>query len=345
MAACRHVNQYRVYPDWYLIIHSLSCRQAHKDDVKRETNVSVKMREISGGQLGRLYTFEVAARLGSFADAAAELALTPSAVSHRISQLEADIGILLFTRLHRKVVLTEEGARIFAAMSTSLDYLNREIQGIRNQGCSGRLTVYCRPSIARAWLSPAVKSFLEQYPLIDLVIKTGNEKIDLHKMGADLAVSFDDAGSERFHQEPLMDEYIIPVCSPDYAETFRLTDRPENLRHCRLLHDHQAWSMDSGDDEWQLWATQFDVDIRATRSTEFDQADLAAIAAINHAGVAMGRKTLVKQKMASGELVAPFPELALLCHQRYYIITHADRRWPKVAAFIRWLKETAAQEL
>lgn len=143
-------------------------------------------------------------------------------------------------------MLTEEGTRIFAAMSTSLDYLSREIQGIRNQGCSGRLTVYCRPSFSRSYLSPAVGSFLEQYPLIDLAIKTGNEKLDLHRMDADLAVSFDDAGPERFHQEHLMDEYIIPVCSPEYAEKFRLTERPENLQHCRLLDGRQAWSMGSG---------------------------------------------------------------------------------------------------
>lgn len=67
------------------------------------------------------------------------------------------------------------------------------------------------------------------------------------------------------------------------------------------------------------------VDITAARSNEFDQADLAATAAINHAGVVIGRKTLVKQKIISGELVAPFPQLALLFHQRYYISTHADR--------------------
>lgn len=98
-----------------------------------------KMHELNGGQLGRLYTFEVAARHTSFTEAAAELALTPSAVSHRISQLEEELNILLFTRLHRKVLLTEEGERIYTAMSTSMDYLNREIQSIRNQGCSGMI--------------------------------------------------------------------------------------------------------------------------------------------------------------------------------------------------------------
>lgn len=303
-----------------------------------------KMHELNGGQLGRLYTFEVAARHTSFTEAAAELALTPSAVSHRISQLEEELNILLFTRLHRKVLLTEEGERIYTAMSTSLDYLNREIQSIRNQGCSGMLTVYCRPSVAHSWLTPSVASFLEQYPLIDLVINTGNEAIDLHKMGADLAVSFDAAGPGRFHQEHLMDEYIIPVCSPRYAERFSLTGCPEKLADCRLLHDRQAWGVDTGGDEWQLWASQFDVNIEAASGTEFDQAELAVTAAINHAGVAIGRKTLIKRKIASGELVTPFHGLELLCRQRYYIITHADRQWPKVEAFRRWLKETAAQE-
>lgn len=303
-----------------------------------------EMREIEGGQLGRLFTFEAAARHGSFAGAAAALALTPSAVSHRISQLERELGISLFTRLHRRVLLTEEGERIFNAMSTSLDYLNREIQGIRNQGSSGRLTVYSRPSFAHAWLAPAVASFLEQNPAIDLVINTGNEPVDLHKMGADLAICFDADVPDRFHLDPLMDEHIIPVCSPRYAAQFRLTDCPENLRSCRLLHDRQAWSIDSEENEWRLWAAHFDVDITAARRAEFDQAELAVAAAINHAGIAMGRKALVKQRIASGELITPFPRLALLCSERYYIATRADRRWPKTETFIRWLQETAAKE-
>lgn len=303
-----------------------------------------EMREIEGGQLGRLFTFEAAARHGSFAGAAAALALTPSAVSHRISQLERELGISLFTRLHRRVLLTEEGERIFNAMSTSLDYLNREIQGIRNQGSSGRLTVYSRPSFAHAWLAPTVASFLEQNPAIDLVINTGNEPVDLHKMGADLAICFDADVPDRFHLDPLMDEHIIPVCSPRYAAQFRLTDCPENLRSCRLLHDRQAWSIDSGENEWRLWAAHFDVDITAARRAEFDQAELAVAAAINHAGIAMGRKALVKQRIASGELITPFPRLALLCSERYYIATRADRRWPKTETFIRWLQETAAKE-
>lgn len=300
------------------------------------------LREINAGQLGRLYTFEIAAKCGSFAQAAEELSLTPSAVSHRINQLEAELNIRLFNRSHRKVALTTEGERIFSAISTSLDFLDQELQSIKNQGCSGRLSVYCRPSFAQSWLTPAIASFLHDYPQIDLAIFTGNDEIDLPRLGVDLSINFDDTPAYGLAHEPLMNESIVPVCSREYGERFQLINQPNNLSQCRLLHDRKAWSKDSGSDEWQQWATHFSVDITAAQKTEFDQAELAIIAAVNHAGVAMGRRTLIQQKIDSGELIIPFADKALLCRQQYYISTYADRRWPKVEAFIQWLKARAA---
>ncbi len=88
-------------------------------------------RLLNGWQLSKLYTFEVAARHESFALAAEELSLTPSAVSHRINQLEEELGIQLFIRSHRKVELTREGRRVFWALKSSLDSLNREILDIK----------------------------------------------------------------------------------------------------------------------------------------------------------------------------------------------------------------------
>lgn len=113
-------------------------------------------RLLNGWQLSRLSTFEVAARRESFALAADELALTPSAVSHRINQLEEELGIQLFVRSHRKVELTREGKRVYWALKASLDGLNQEILDIKNQELSGSLTVYSRPSIAQCWLVPAL---------------------------------------------------------------------------------------------------------------------------------------------------------------------------------------------
>lgn len=296
---------------------------------------------LNGWQLSKLYTFEVAARHQSFAMAADELSLSPSAVSHRINQLEEELGIQLFVRSHRKVELTHEGKRVFWALKSSLDTLNQEILDIKNQELSGTLTVYSRPSIAQCWLVPALGDFTRCYPSISLTILTGNDNVNLQRAGVDLALYFDDAPSAQLEHHFLMDEAILPVCSPDYARRFDLMGSLVNLPHCTLLHDRQAWSNDSGTDEWHSWAQHFSVNLPTSSGIGFDRSDLAVIAAMNHIGVAMGRRRLVQKRLDSGELVAPFGEMALTCHQHYYITTLPGRQWPKIEAFINWLHEQA----
>lgn len=306
-----------------------------------ETPREVRNQLLNGWQLSKLYTFEVAARHQSFAMAADELSLSPSAVSHRINQLEEELGIQLFVRSHRKVELTREGKRVFWALKSSLDMLNQEILDIKNQELSGTLTVYSRPSIAQCWLVPALGDFTRRYPAISLTILTGNDNVNLQRAGIDLALYFDDAPSSQLSHHFLMDEEILPVCSPEYAQRFDLMGSLVNLPHCTLLHDRQAWSNDSGTDEWHSWAQNFGVNLPTSSGIGFDRSDLAVIAAMNHIGVAMGRKRLVQKRLENGDLVAPFGEMSLTCHQHYYITTLPGRQWPKIEAFIGWLHEQA----
>ncbi|ROK66223.1 DNA-binding transcriptional regulator DsdC [Escherichia coli] len=273
----------------------------------------IRNRLLNGWQLSKLHTFEVAARHQSFALAAEELSLSPSAVSHRINQLEEELGIQLFVRSHRKVELTHEGKRT--------------------------LTLYSRPSIAQCWLVPALGDFTRRYPSISLTVLTGNDNVNLQRAGIDLAIYFDDAPSAQLAHHFLMDEEILPVCSPEYAQRHDLTNTVINLRHCTLLHDRQAWSNDSGTDEWHSWAQHYAVNLPTSSGIGFDRSDLAVIAAMNHIGVAMGRKRLVQKRLASGELVAPFGDMTVKCHQHYYITTLPGRQWPKIEAFITWLRE------
>lgn len=109
-----------------------------------------------------------------------------------------------------------------------------------------------------------------------------------------------------------MNESMVPVCSPEYAERHDLVGKPFNLRQCTLLHDRQAWSYDSDQSEWHSWAQHFKVDIAEDqRSMGFDRSDLAVIAAMNHVGIAMGRKNWSirdwRQKSSS------LPSLSLKC--------------------------------
>ncbi|MEG0195678.1 MAG: DNA-binding transcriptional regulator DsdC, partial [Acinetobacter sp.] len=280
----------------------------------------------------------------SFALAAEELFLTPSAVSHQINLLEKELNIKLFLRLHRKVELTNEGKRVFLALQFSLDYLNTEIKAIQNQALAGSLTIYARPSIAQCWLVPKLSSFTECYPFIQLSILTGNENVNFQRTGIDLAIYFDNQPSFQLDYQYLMDEHIIPVCSPEYAAKFNLMGNLGNLMHCTLLHDCQAWSNGTGTDEWNSWAIHFNAHIDSSVGISFDRSDLALIAAKNHLGITMGRKRLVEKEIERGELVMPFPEMYLRCDQHYYVASLKDRKWPKIDAFIDWLKAAVNEE-
>ena len=230
-----------------------------------DEHYAVRRKLLSGYQLARLHTFEAAARHGSFALAAEELSLSPSAVSHRIGTLEEELGFPLFQRFHRKVVLTAGGQRVFWALKSSLEFINQEVLEIRDQALSGSLTIHSRPSIAQCWLVPRLADFSRQHPLIELNLLTGNENINLQGYGIDLTLNFDARMPERLAIHPLMDEYMVPVCSPAYAECHQLLDNPDQLQHCRLLHDRPAWGDDSGNDEWQSWARQSGVSLEGSQ--------------------------------------------------------------------------------
>jgi LysR family D-serine deaminase transcriptional activator len=293
---------------------------------------------LTGFQLAKLYTFEVAARHESFATAAAELCLTPSAVSHQINLLEKELNIQLFERLHRKVVLSHAGHRLLAALQLSFDHLSTEIKAIQNQALAGSLTIYARPSITQCWLIPKLEDFIRRYPLIELSILTGNEMVNFQRTGIDLAIYFDHRPSANLNYQYLMDEHIVPVCSSEYAKKMNLMGHEQHLKDCTLLHDSQAWQNGTGTEEWQSWATHFAVELNTSKGMQFDRSDLALLAAKQHLGICMGRKRLVQQDLESGRLIIPFPEMSLACEQHYYLALPKGRVLPKVDAFVTWLK-------
>ena len=304
-----------------------------------QDNVISNNKRLSSFQLSKMHTFEVAARHCSFSLAAEELSLTPSAISHRINTLESELGILLFKRSHRKIELTKEGERIYIAVKSSFSSLNQEILEVKSNEISGELTVYSRPSFAQCWLVTRIAGFQKQYPAISLNILTGNENINFHGHGIDVAIYFDEKQPSKLYCQDIMTETIVPVCSPEYAEEFDLIGKINNLSQCTLLHDNQAWGYDSNTDEWALWANNFNINcLASSTSIRFDRSDLAVIAAMNNAGVAMGRESLISNQIKRGELIKPFLDKKILCPQRYYVATLPNNKNTKIELFIEWLK-------
>lgn len=148
-----------------------------------QDNVYSKNQRLNSQQLSKLHTFEVAARHGSFSLAAQELSMTPSAISHRINKLEQEMDVKLFERAHRKILLTTEGKRIYAALSRTLNDLNQEILDVKNEEISGTLTIYSRPTFAQSWLVPRIAEFKQRYPAITLKLLTGNKTLAFKATG------------------------------------------------------------------------------------------------------------------------------------------------------------------
>ena len=292
---------------------------------------------LTASQFANLHTFLVAARHASFALAAQELALTPSAVSHRIARLEASLGLLLFRRLTRQVKLTADGERIFAALQTGWDSLHAALAG--GDALAGSITVHARPSIAQCWLVPRLAGFAAQYPEVSLDLRVGNDGVDFRAGQVDLALHYGDGHFPGLASRKLMDEWLAPVCSPAYAREHGLLDTPHNLSGATVLHDTLAWPACAPDAEWRLWLDGQAPEVNLpARSLRFDRADLCAQAAIHHAGVALGRRRLVQPWLDSGQLVLPFGGFNLPSPQAYYLV-HSGRAalQARVQALLDWL--------
>ncbi|OCG18758.1 MULTISPECIES: DNA-binding transcriptional regulator DsdC [unclassified Gilliamella] len=299
-----------------------------------------KNRIINRYQLAKLYTFESVARHLSFALAAEELCISPSAVSHQINKLEEELDIKLFKRFHRRIELTHDGKNLFNVVKKSFNSLNQEILEIKNQELSNQLTIYSSSAFTQAWLIPKLSQFARQYPFISLNVLSGNKVINFNQHRIDLAIYYNDLDNGDLSCDHLMDETIVPVCSPYYAEQHNLYNNVDNLKHCVLLHDNQNNGYDSNFDEWNNWGNYYSLsyDFNILQNIFFDRFDYAVAAAINHVGLAMGRKQVIGKYLKSEQLVTPFAEMEAPCSKRYYICKSKGKHNPKADIFIQWLK-------
>lgn len=288
-----------------------------------------------------LQTFIYTARFLSFQLAAEYLYLSPSAISHRISKLEKQLGFLLFRRFARKIKLTNEGERLYEVLKDSFGKINLEIQDIRSNELSGSLNIFSHPSVAGDWLIPRLVDFAQRYPAIQLNIRTGNEQADFETQAIDVALYYNNGHFPGFNSERFMEEEVFPVCSREYAEQHNLINQPDNLKNCTLLHDARAWHFSALDAEWHIWCRQMQLELPYSRSfITFDSSRSAAYAAIYHTGVAMGRLHLVYSWLKNKQLINPFELPPLKTYFHYYLVwPRLSHTPPRLKVFLDWIKQ------
>jgi LysR family glycine cleavage system transcriptional activator len=218
--------------------------------------------------LNALRAFEAAARHLSFVDAADELAVTPAAVSHQVKALEGHLGVTLFERLPRSLLLTEQGRILAPQLTRGFDRLAEAVARVRVDDVQTVLSVTVLPSFAVRWLLPRLAGFRRLNPGLEIEVHAQHHPVDFRRERVDVALRYGRGGWAGLHAERFLDDEVFPVCSPRLLEGPRPLLRPEDLRHHTLIHD-----VLTGDDEpwvtWQHWLLHFgldDVDHRRRRT-------------------------------------------------------------------------------
>src|SRR5687767_14277324 len=204
--------------------------------------------------LNALRAFEASARLGSFVAAAAELRVSAAAVSQQVRRLEQYLDTVLFQRLARGLVLTDQGRDYLPELSAGFDLLGESTARLRAKRADGSLTVTTLAAFANGWLLPRLHRFRERAPRIDLVLRTSRELLDFRRDSIDLAIRFAGGPSRGLQAELLLREELFPVASPQLFRGGRLPDSLGMLADYPLLHD-----VDAGPQQpWQGWHGWFE---------------------------------------------------------------------------------------
>lgn len=282
--------------------------------------------------LQALVVFEAAGRHRSLKLAAAELHVTPSAVSRQIRALEQDLGVQLFRRLHRGLDLTAEGAAYLAEISIALTALDRATHGVRARRDVEPLRLSVLQSFAGNWLVPRLPRFEAAHPGIDVRLEATTAYADFRRDSVDLAIRFGRGPWPGVHSEPLLALEFFPVCRPSLCHGVPRLRRPEDLAaHTWLEEVHVP-------DAWPAWLHAAGVDaVKARRTLQYDNAQLMLEAAMAGQGIALATRVIADRYLRDGRLIRPF-NVSVPSALTYHLVARADDlNKPSIRAFRTWI--------
>lgn len=297
--------------------------------------------------LNALRAFEAAARHLSFKRAAAELFVTPGAVSHQVKLLESHLGVPLFLRLTRALQLTPEGHALLPQVREGLDRLLEAVERVRALDDVCALTVHSPPNFAARWLVPRLNHFTAAYPQLELHVASRPDTIDGRELEAArgsegngtpfVQVRFGDGDYAGARVDQIFPAEYVPVCSPRLIDGEHPLKTPEDLRFHVLLNDDTV-PEERGRADWDVWLRVAGLEgLEATRGPRFRDASLALEAAIEGMGVALAIKPLLTADIEAGRLVVPF-DIAAPSEWAYFLVTPESYLQQKsVARFREWI--------
>ncbi|MEJ6395527.1 transcriptional regulator GcvA [Gymnodinialimonas sp. 2305UL16-5] len=286
--------------------------------------------------LRALRAFEAAARHLSFAQAAAELGVTPGAVSHQIKALEDRVGAPLFHRLTRALRLTEAGEAALPLLTEGFDRLADGAARLQLRDDENLLTVSVSPGFGSLWLVPRLDRFRRQHPKIEVRIDGTDRLVDVANGEADVAIRYGPGGYTNVQSQRLFAMRATPVCSPGLLARGLPLQSPADLAHHTLLH--VEWKEAEG--SWRTWLLAAGAtDVDPFKGPRFTKEEMAVRAALEGEGIALIGDRMAADHLASGRLVCPFSaDLSTPLVFAYFLLSPLN--WqddPKITCFSNWV--------
>jgi len=282
-----------------------------------------------------LLAFEACARHASFARAADELNVTPSAVSHRIRDLEENLGETLFLRRGRRVELTIAGARYLDDVRDALERLSRLARPKLGERTRERLRIVSPPTFARQLLAPRLAAFYASHPSVDTELSLSIPFSEVKGSEADVEIRFGEGPFPGVVAHKLFEETVFPVASAAYARELA-TDgvvTPAAIAGANLLRNPRA--------SWRDWFAAAGLDVAEPRTGPlFNDLGLLVEAAAQGQGVALARSVLARAWLDSHAVVRLSPIEAASRDAYHVLVAEANLKRPAVRSFVEWLRST-----
>lgn len=293
--------------------------------------------------LNALKAFEATARHLSVTQAAAELRVTPGAVSQQIKVLEDHAGGPLFQRDAKIMALTPLGVALQPSLREAFELLKRAADIIYGAAPRQSLTVSAPPSFVARWLVPRMARFSAKHPEVEVWVSADMQLADVAGGRVDVAVRYGRGEVPGVRSETLFEAGVMPVCHPSLLEGPRPLRRPADLAHHALIHVSRS-SIEEPRPDWAAWLAARQLSgIDATIGSRFDQTAMAIEDAAHGRGVALAPRAFVTQDLASNRLVAPFADGYLATDTAYRVLTRRSHVRPEAQAFLDWLRVEAAR--
>ncbi|WP_300531704.1 LysR family transcriptional regulator [uncultured Mameliella sp.] len=288
--------------------------------------------------LHALRAFEAAARHLHFARAAAELHLTPTAISHQIRQLEETLGVRLFHRYPRPIRLSAEGAALYPVLRESFDRMSSAIAGISQPDRDRPLTVSVTVAFASLWLMRRLPTLRSQTGLT-LQVEADNRPVGLSGSDVDFAVRYAAQAEPEDQWLPLFEDSLIPLCAPDLLHRTSVNDDAGILRLPLIQY---RWNCGAeGSPSWQRWSCAAGLGGVEPEVTQHFSEEINAIdSALAGQGVVLASSVLAGAAVAEGHLV-PLSKTELP-GRTFWAVSRGDHpRFADVAQFASWARASA----